>query len=234
MTIFILEVVVVVIAAGTACVREALGLRLLRLVTRLCACTARDVRLFATCAPLAACDCTVVETDRVAQLVELLLRELARITDAQTVERQVCERDTLKLVDVEPERLDHPVNLAVLAFVDRDREPRVLAFARENLDVGWHRDRSVVELDTGTQPLHVIVTELAVHLDVVRLRHVTRRRQQFGRELTVVRQEEHAFRVEVETTDWLYRNRKVRHVVHHHWTTTVIRDGGDAALRLVE
>jgi len=45
------------------------------------------------------------------------------------VERQRRERDALKLVDLKAERFDHPVDLAMLAFMDRDAEPGVLALA---------------------------------------------------------------------------------------------------------
>src|ERR1043166_1146080 len=93
----------------------------------------RDVRLLATSVPAAAGDGAVIETDEIAQLVELLLGELAGIAHAQVVERQVRERDPLQLVDAITERLDHAVDLAVFSLVDRDAEPRVLALAGEHL-----------------------------------------------------------------------------------------------------
>src|SRR5262249_28291240 len=81
---------------------------------------ARDVGGLALGAPRTACDRAMIEADQVAQLVELLLPELARVADAQPVERQVAERDALKLVDAVTERLEHTVDLALLALVDRD------------------------------------------------------------------------------------------------------------------
>jgi hypothetical protein len=59
-----------------------------------------------------------------------LLRELARVADAKVMEREVRERDALQLVDAEVERLEHAVHLMVLAFVDRDGDPAVLALRR--------------------------------------------------------------------------------------------------------
>jgi hypothetical protein len=129
-TILVVHVVVVVVVAlRTTGVRETLLFGLLGLVTRLCARTPWDVRLLAVRAPTTTRHCTVIETDRIAKRVELLLRQLARVTDTQAVEREVRERHALKFVDVEAERFDHSVNLAVLAFVNRDREPRVFALA---------------------------------------------------------------------------------------------------------
>lgn len=119
----------------------------------------------------------MIETDRVAQRVELELRQLARIADPQSVKRQVREGDALELVDEKTECLDHPVDLAVLTLVDRDREPAVLALARKRLHVGRHRHRAVVELNAVAQELELILVDLAVNLDVIRLRDVARRRE---------------------------------------------------------
>jgi hypothetical protein len=202
--------------------------------TRLGASAARDVRLLALRGPATTRDLTVIETDEVTQCVELRLIELARVADAQAVKRQVRERHALQLVDEVTERLDHPMNLAVLALVNRDREPRVLALAWQHLDFGGHRDRAVVELDAVAQQLDVVGRELGVHLHVIRLGHVARRCEQSRREVTVVRQQQHALGVEVEPTDGLHRHRQVRQVVHHHRPTTVIGHRRDACLRLVE
>jgi hypothetical protein len=229
--------------AGRACgatsgvgrlTRLELRLRLLGLGACLGASAARNVGLLAVRVPPAARDLAVVEADGIAQLVELLLRELARVTDAQVVERQVRERDALELVDAVPERLDHAVDLAVLALVDRDRDPRVLALARQLLHLGGERLRPVVELDAVAQPLEVLGGQLAVHLDVIRLGHVAGRREETRRELAVVGEQQDAFRVEVEAPHRLHRHGEVRQIVHHRRPTAIVRDGGDAGLRLVE
>jgi hypothetical protein len=123
------------------------------------------------------------------------------------MERQVRERDALQLVDVIAQRLDHPVNLAVLAFVDRDREPRVFALAGKHFDFSRQRDRAVVELHAIAQLLDMLWPDLAVHFDVIRLRHVTRRREQLRRELAIVRQQQHALGVEVEPAHRLHGHR---------------------------
>jgi hypothetical protein len=49
---------------------------------RLRARTSRNVGVLAARAPLAACGCAVIEADEIAQLVELLLSELARVANA--------------------------------------------------------------------------------------------------------------------------------------------------------
>jgi len=194
----------------------------------------RDVGVLALRVPLAARDPVVREAHGVAQLVELLLRELARIPDPEVVEREVRERDALELVDAIAERLDHPVDLAVLALVDRDPEPGVLALARQDLDLRGQRRRAVVEGDPVAERPDLVRRQLAVDLDVIRLRHVARRCEQPSGELAVVREEQDAFRVEVEPADGLHRHRQVREVVHHRRAPTVIGDRGDAPLRLVE
>ena len=203
-------------------------------VARLRACAPRDVRVLAIRAPATASDRAVVEADEIAQLVELHLAELACIADAQVVEREVRERDALQLVDRVAERLDHAVDLAVLALVDRDREPGVLALARQDLDLGGHRLRAVVERDAFSELLDLIVRELTVDLDVIGLRDVARRCEQLRRELTVVGEQEDALGIEVESSDRLHRYRDVRQVVHHRRATAVIRHRGDARLRLVQ
>ena len=114
-----------------------LGARRLGLLARLGAGAARHIGGLAIRVPLATRDRRVVEAHRVAQLVELELRELARVADAQVVERQVRERHALELVDLVAQRLDHAVDLAVLPLVDRDAEPRVLGLAGQALDLGW-------------------------------------------------------------------------------------------------
>ncbi len=236
MRVVVGSIVECVVAARRVCGRRAgaKGRGLLGFGARLGASAAWDVGVFARCAPAATRDGAVIEPDHVAQLVELLLRELARIAHAQAVEREVRERHALELVDEEAKRLDHPVDLAVLALVDRDAEPGVLALARQHLDLGGHRDRAVVETDTIAQLLEVFGLEVAVDLDVIRLRDVARRREQACRELAIVRQQQHALAVEVEAADRLHGSRQVRQVVHDRRATAVVGDGRDAGLRLVQ
>ncbi|HWO18347.1 MAG TPA: hypothetical protein VNO30_06210 [Kofleriaceae bacterium] len=206
----------------------------LGLGARLRAGAPRDVRGLAARAPGASGDGAAIQADHVAQLVQLLLVELARVADAQVVERQVRERHSLELVDAEPERLDHAVDLAVLALVDGHRDPRVLALTGEELHLSRHRDRAVVELHALAQLLQVLLCEPAMHLDVIRFRDVARRSEQPRRELPVVGQEQHAFRIEVEPADWLDWHWQVRQVVHHRRAAAVVGHRGDAPFRLIE
>jgi hypothetical protein len=201
---------------------------------RLGTCPARDVRVLAVCVPPATRHRAVIEPDGVAQRIELGLRQLAGIADPQVVKRQVGERHALQLVDLESDRLDHPVDLAVLALVDRDAQPRMLALAGQRLDLGRHRDRAVIERDSFAQGLEVFAPELAVYLDVVRLRHVARRREQPRRQLAIVGQQQHALGVEVEAAHRLHRDRHVRQIVHHRRPPAIVADRGDARLRLVQ
>jgi hypothetical protein len=125
---------------------ERLGLGLL-LRSRLRTCAPWDIGRFTLRVPPASRHRAVIEPHEIAKRVELLLRQLARVADPEVVKRQVCERDPLELVDLEAERFDHPVDLAMLALVDRDAEPRVLALAGKDLDLGGHRGRAIVERD---------------------------------------------------------------------------------------
>jgi hypothetical protein len=167
----------------------------------------RSIRDLAARMPGTSRDGAAIQPDQIAQLVQLLLVELARIADAQIVERQVCKRHALELVDLKAERLEHPVDLAVLALVDGHRDPRVLALPGEELHRRRHRRRAVVELHALAELLQVILREPAVDLDVVRLRDVARRREQSRGELAIVGQQQHALRVEVEAADRLDRHR---------------------------
>ena len=90
----------------------------------------RNVRLFALGPPPAARDHTAVEAHGIAQLVELLLGQLARITDPQVMEREARERDPLQLIDAEPERLEHPMDLVMFALANGQRDPAVFALGR--------------------------------------------------------------------------------------------------------
>src|SRR5262249_38514844 len=103
-----------------------------RLVSR----TARNVGVLAACPPATARPRAVSEADGIAQFVELVLRQLARVADPQIVKRQVRERDPLQLVDAVAERFEHAMDLALLALEDRDREPGVLALAGQHRDLG--------------------------------------------------------------------------------------------------
>jgi hypothetical protein len=122
----------------------------------------------------------------------------------------------------------------MLALVDRDREPRVLALARQHFDFSRQRDHAVVELDAFAQPLDLLRAHLAMHLDVIGLRHVARRREELRGELAVVRQQQHALGVEIEAADRLHGYWQVRQVVHHRHATAIVGDCRDAGLRLVE
>ncbi|MEJ7597143.1 MAG: hypothetical protein WKG01_04465 [Kofleriaceae bacterium] len=176
----------------------------------------------------------MIESDQIPQRVELQLVELARIADPQIVKRQVRERDALQLVDLRAQRFDHAVNLTMLALVDRDREPRVLALSGELLHLGRHRHRAVVERHAVAQRLDVRGADLTANLDVIRFWHVVRRREQTRRELTIVGQQQHALGVEVEPPDRLHRHRQVRQVVHHDRAVTIVGHCRDARLGLVE
>jgi hypothetical protein len=79
----------------TGCTREASCGGLLGLGDRFRARAARNVRRFALRLPLPARHRTVIETHEIAQLVELLLGELARVTHAQVMEREARERHAL-------------------------------------------------------------------------------------------------------------------------------------------
>jgi hypothetical protein len=232
-------IVIGVIARGAArlvgfAIRFHLGANGFGLFARLRPRAPRDVGLLAIGAPLAASDGRVIEADRVAKVVELELRELACVTDAQVVERQVRERHALQLVDLVAERFDHAMDLAVLAFVDRDAEPRVLRFAREALDLGGERRRAVVERDAFAQCLQVVLRELAVHFDVIGLGHVRGGREKTRGELAVVREKKDTLGIEVEAADRFDGDGKIRQIVHHRRTTAIVGDRGDASLRLVE
>jgi hypothetical protein len=216
---------------ATLLARSSFGLGL---GARLRPCAPRDVGILALSAPAAARDCAVIEPDHVAQLVELLLRQLACVTDAKIVEREVGKRHALELVDLEAERLDHPVDLAVLALVDGDAEPGVLALGGQDLDLGRQRGRAIVERDTVAQRPDELASQLAVDLDVVGLGHMTRRREQPRRELAVVGEQQDALAVEVEAADRLHRDRQVRQIVHHRRPAAIIGHSRDAGLWLVE
>jgi hypothetical protein len=211
--------------------RRCLGLLF---CARLRACTPGDVGRLAPCAPSTSCHRAVIEPDDIAERVELQLRQLASIADPEIVKRQVCERDPLELVDLVAERLEHSMDLTMLAFMDRDPEPGVLALTGQDLDLGGHRDRAVVERDALAQRIDAVAVEPAVNLDVIRLGHVVAGREQARRELAVVGQEQHALGIEVEATDRLDRDWQVRQVIHHRGATAVVGHGGDAALGLVE
>ncbi len=195
---------------------------------------ARLIGVLAGRAPRPARAGAAIEADHLAQLVELTLGQLARVADAQAVERQVGERHPLQLGDRAAERLEHAVDLARLALVERERQPRVLAVAGQLLDLGRRGDRAVVEGDAGAQVLEVGGLDVAVDLDVIGLRHVGARGQELGRQLAVVGQEQHALAVEVEAADRRHRHRQVRQVVHHRLATAIVGHRGDAGLGLVE
>jgi hypothetical protein len=198
------------------------------------ACPTRNVGVFALRVPAPARHRAVVEADLVAQPVQLLLGQLAPIAHSQIMERQRRKRDSLQLVDLVAERLDHAMDLAMLALVDRDAEPGVLALARQDLDLGRHRHGAIVERDAVPQRLDLFAAELGVHLDVIGLGDVVARGEQPRRQIAIVGQEQDAFGVEVEPTDRFDRHRQVRQVVHHRRAATVIGHRGDASLGLIE
>lgn len=223
--------IVAVAAAGDQTAGERFGLGFGSLLG---ARAARDIAGLALGAPSPAGDRAVVEADQVAQRVELLLIELAGITDPQVVKREGRKRDALELVDLVAERLDHAVDLAVLALVDRDAEPGVLALAGQDLDLGWHGGGAVVKHDALAQRIDLAAIELAVDLDVVGLGHVAAWREQAGGQLAIVGEQQHAFGIEVEPTDRLDRHGQVRQVVHHRRASAIVGHGCDAGLGLIE
>jgi hypothetical protein len=118
--------------------------------------------------------------------------------------------------------------------VESDAEPGVLAFTRKDLHLGGHGRCTVVERDALAQRSELLAGEVAVYLDVIGLRHVVAGREQASSQLAVIGQEQDAFGIEVESTDRLHGDRKVRKVVHHRRSPAVVADRGDAALGLVE
>src|ERR1700750_543435 len=71
-----------------------------------------------------------------AQLVDLVAVELARGADAQVAELEPAVGDAREREDVELERLGGAGGLPVLALLDADLDPRVLAGGLEKRHVG--------------------------------------------------------------------------------------------------
>jgi hypothetical protein len=91
----------------------------------------------------------MVQLNHVAQLVQFELRQFTCIANPQTVEGQARESNALQLLNFVTQRFEHAVNLTLLAFVDRQRDPRVPTFRWQLCDFSWHRDRAVVEPHAG-------------------------------------------------------------------------------------
>jgi len=92
--------------------------------------------------------------------------------------------------------VEHPLDLAVTAFVDRQLD-RVRAEPARLSGGG----AAVVELDACFEPLECLVGRLALDLGDVGLLDAVARVREPVRELPVVREQQRACRVDVETPD---------------------------------
>jgi len=83
-----------------------------------------------------------------------------------------------------PDRLEHPLRLAVAALVERELEPAPAEASRSR-----GRGETVVELDALGEPAERVVVQLALDFDLVDLLDAVARVRKPVRELAVVREQ---------------------------------------------
>src|SRR5262249_13891584 len=133
----------------------------------------------------------------VAQGPRLHLRDLAR---REVGELERAERHADQAVDLEAEVAEHVLHLAVLALADRKAEPDVAALGA--IDRGL--DRTIMDAvngDAGAQPLELVLANAAVRAHAIAAQPTGRRQLERARERAVVREQQQALGVEVETAD---------------------------------
>ena len=94
--------------------------------------------------------------------------------------------------------LAHPFHLAVASLVQRELEPCPVSLAPQDAHSGRRR-RPVVELDAVAKPSENLGRRRAHDVDLVDLRNPVARMRETVREIAVVRQEQRAGRVDVES-----------------------------------
>src|SRR5690242_13684721 len=133
-------------------------------------------------------------------------------------EMERAELDADETRHFEPQSLHQTFHFAVLAFLERDAGPGVHALAA--FEVGDHRTIFyAVNRDAGGQPVEIGLRHLAEQPCPVCA--LPAARWQFGpaRELSVVGEEQEAFRIEVEPADRHDARQMARQIDEDGWSS---------------
>ena len=132
-----------------------------------------------------------------------------------------------------PERFAVPFDLMLAALGEREPEPRRRPFpSAEPRDVERPRG-PVLQRHAAAPARHGVRGDIAGDVHLVHARHLIARVEEPMRQGAVVRQEQHAFDVGVETPDRI-EPRLLGHELRHDGPPMRIAHGGDVALGLVE
>ena len=165
------------------------------------------------------------------ELADLQGSQGAKLARLHSFQGKPTHRDPLELRDGVPHRLEHPLDLVVLAFVQRDLQPGVLSGLEHSDPV--HRQAVALDVHSPPQAGQSVGVGDAVDLGVVDPRHFVTRMGDAFRERAVVGQEEEALGGDVQPPHGKEPG-DFRDEVHHRLAALGIVAGRDRPLRLVE
>jgi hypothetical protein len=129
--------------------------------------------------------------------------------------------------------LQHAMDLTRASLVQGHAQPTTLLRTPCHLDLGWQR-LAVIEHDATPQTLKVVVRHTPLKTHQVGPGDAVTRVQEAVRQASVVGQEEHAFGVHIETSDWKETHWLPFEQVEDGGTALIVLARGDIAARLVQ
>jgi len=189
---------------------------------------------------------------RSAQLGDFYRRQCAPLAGLD-IQRQRTIPNTLDLLDMMSDLLEHPTDLPVSTFRQRDLVPGVItftndldlrrqcryckrstAFSRPFAASPFRHRRFCWQLDSCAQPIELILAGLATHLHQVSFRDVRSRCGQLLHQVAVVSQQQQSLGVKVEPSDREDALADVPYQVHDSRASFRVADRGNELPRFVE
>src|SRR5207248_1394807 len=131
-------------------------------------------------------------------------------------------------------QIKHAAYLLIAPLAQNDLEPGVRPGLVEFSDFSRGGARAVFETHPAPKSRDLILRRHALHLHLVNLPHVVARRRDVVRQLAVVRQNQKALCVEVETTDGVESSERLRDEFGDERSAFGVCERREIAARLVE
>src|SRR6187431_2463142 len=132
------------------------------------------------------------------------------------------------------DQIKHAANLLVLAFVQNNFVPGVVFSLTDAANFCRSGARTVVQRDSATQSLDRLLLGKSLHLRFVDFLHFVSSGGNEVREVSIVRQQQKSFSIEIQTAHRIQPSERGRQEFDNGWASLGIANAREVTLRLVQ